>query len=102
MTRKTPTSLDHYTRAAVVLAVRNGAMSRDDACKKYAFSGAELRLWEVAYEHDGIDGLRCRALSGRRRADLGELPIKSPMQRSAAASGEVSVSTVRLSREVFP
>jgi hypothetical protein len=89
MTRKSPTSPDHYMRAAVVLAVRNGAMSRTDACKNYAFSAAELRLWEVAYDDEGIDGLRGRALSARRRADL-EQPTGSPSQRPTPASREVA------------
>jgi hypothetical protein len=94
MTRKTPTALDHYTRAAVVLAVRNGAMSRTNACEKYAFSAAELRLWEVAYEHEGVDGLRGRALSARRRANL-KRSTDCPSQCSTPARGQSS-TTIQL------
>ena len=60
--------LDEFTKAAVVLGVRNGAMSRADACKKYSLSAAELALWELAYDHEGIAGLRDRNLSARRHA----------------------------------
>jgi hypothetical protein len=63
---------DEFTKAAVVLGVRNGAMSRADACKKYSLSAAELALWELAYDHEGIAGLRNKNLSARRRSDATE------------------------------
>ena len=59
---------DEYTKAAVVLGVRSGAMSRADACKKYMISVAEFALWELAYDHEGIAGLRDRNLSAHRRS----------------------------------
>jgi hypothetical protein len=86
MTRKAVKTTDQYTKAAIVLAVRSGAMSRADACKRYVFSAAELRLWEAAYEDEAVAGLRARALSGRRRARL-EHPTDRPSLRSSSASG---------------
>jgi hypothetical protein len=61
-----PKRFDEYTKAAVVLGVRRGAMNRADACKKYTLSVAELALWEVAYDQEGIVGLRNKNLSARR------------------------------------
>jgi hypothetical protein len=60
--------LDEYTKAAILLGVRSGAMSRAVACKKYALSDDEVCLWELAFNEDGIVGLRDRRLSARRRA----------------------------------
>jgi hypothetical protein len=57
---------DEYMKAAVVLGVRSGAMSPVDARKKYMISVAEFALWERAYDHEGIAGLRNRNLSARR------------------------------------
>jgi hypothetical protein len=62
-----PASVDEYVRAAVVLAVRRGALRRGEARAKYMIADSELCLWEAAYDHEGISGLRNRRLSMRRR-----------------------------------
>jgi transposase len=59
--------LDQYTKAAVVLGVRDGLLSRQDACKKYSVSAGEFALWERAYRQEGITGLRDKNLSAFRR-----------------------------------
>ena len=58
--------LDEYTRAALVLAVRNGTASRRNVLERYAISEEELLLWEAAFDDDGIAGLRGRRLVERR------------------------------------
>ena len=58
---------DEYKKAAILLAVRCGAMSRADACKTYMLSDDEFSLWELAFNDEGIVGLRDRRLSARRR-----------------------------------
>ena len=65
---------DHYTKAAIVLAVRHGVLSRSEACERYeGLSVAELRAWEMAYDDEGIVGLRTRVLSAcPRRTSSGE------------------------------
>lgn len=45
-------------KANVVNAIRNGAMSRIEACSRYSLSDEELRLWERALDTVGIPGLR--------------------------------------------
>jgi hypothetical protein len=66
MTNRSP--MDHYTKAVIVRAVRHGAMTRSAVYRKYDLSAAELRHWEMTYDHEGIAGLRARALSAQRRA----------------------------------
>ena len=58
---------DEYKKAAILLAVRCGAMSRVHACKTYMLSDDEFSLWELAFNDEGIVGLRDRRLSARRR-----------------------------------
>ena len=61
-------SPDEYTKAAILLAVRGGTMSRADVCRRYVLSSDEFSLWELAFDDEGIVGLRDRRLSARRRA----------------------------------
>ena len=58
---------DEYKKAAILLAVRCGTVSRVDACKTYMLSNDEFSLWELAFNDEGIVGLRDRRLSARRR-----------------------------------
>jgi len=60
-------SPDEYTKAAILLAVRGGTMSRADVCRRYVLSSDEFALWELAFDDEGIVGLRDRRLSARRR-----------------------------------
>lgn len=50
-----------HKKAAVVLAVRNGVLSRADAYTRYMLSEEELAFWELAFEQDGIAGLRLKS-----------------------------------------
>ena len=61
-------SPDEYKKAAILLAVREGTMSRADAYERYMLSSDEFSLWELAFDAEGIIGLRDRRLSARRRA----------------------------------
>ena len=45
-------------KAAVVLAVRNGVISLQEACRRYTLSDEEFRAWERAVDRYGIPGLR--------------------------------------------
>lgn len=44
----------------VVKAVRNGVLTLEDACARYALSAEEFGTWQVRYDRDGIRGLRAR------------------------------------------
>ena len=47
-------------KAAVVIAVREGVISRGKACDWYQLSSEELASWEVAFKQSGVTGLRAR------------------------------------------
>ena len=51
-------------KAAVVIAIRAGAITRDEACERYLLSIEELAGWEAAFDKGGIPGLR---VSSHRR-----------------------------------
>ncbi len=61
-------------KAAVVAAVANGVLSREEACRRYQLSEEELLSWQQAFETHGLPGLRSTRLqhyrgSGARRRD---------------------------------
>ena len=45
-------------KAQVLDAIRDGVLSRAEACARYSISDAELRLWERAVACAGVPGLR--------------------------------------------
>jgi hypothetical protein len=49
-------------KAAVVVAIRTGVISRKEACQWYTLSDEELANWETAFDTFGIPGLRSRSL----------------------------------------
>jgi hypothetical protein len=53
-------------KAAIVMAIRDRAISRKHACERYQLSLEELANWEAAFEQHGTAGLR--AASRPRRS----------------------------------
>ena len=49
-------------KAAVVIAIRAGVLSSQEACKRYTLSPEELGAWEAALDRNGIPGLRVTRL----------------------------------------
>jgi hypothetical protein len=49
-------------KAAVVTAVRSGAISIEEACRRYHLSEEEFLAWERRIEVDGVAGLRITRL----------------------------------------
>ena len=49
-------------KAAVVTAVRSGAIGLEDACRRYELSEEEFYAWERGIESHGIAGLRSTRL----------------------------------------
>jgi hypothetical protein len=45
-------------KAAIVMAIRDRAISRKHACERYRLSLEELASWEAAFEKHGTAGLR--------------------------------------------
>jgi hypothetical protein len=54
-------------KAAVVVAMRTGAITREEACVRYLLSYEELASWEAAFDRNGIPGLRVSSLRVHRR-----------------------------------
>jgi hypothetical protein len=49
-------------KAAVVAAVRSGAIGLEEACQRYELSGEEFIAWERGIENYGVPGLRATRL----------------------------------------
>jgi len=59
-------------KAAIVNAVRRGAISLEEVCRRYQLSVEEFVAWQSAIENHGVPGLRVTRLQiyrdARRRA----------------------------------
>jgi transposase-like protein len=53
-------------KAAVLAALRSGAITMEEACRRYALSEEELLAWQRAFEAHGLPGLRASRLRARR------------------------------------
>jgi transposase len=63
-------------KAAVLTALHNGAITIEEAYRRYSLSEDELRSWQRAYETDGILGLRATRLrTGRNRRPTSVDPL---------------------------
>jgi hypothetical protein len=67
-------------KAAVVVAIRGGIITREEACQRYTLSDEELGGWEVAFDRGGIPGLRITSQYSYRTATprrTAALPFRS-------------------------
>ena len=55
-------------KAVIVNAVHNGAISIEDACRRYQLSVEEFRSWQRAIKSHGVAGLRVTRLQIYRDA----------------------------------
>ena len=55
-------------KAAIVTAVRSGALSIEEACRRYHLSEEEFLAWERGIEAHGVAGLRITRLQIYRNA----------------------------------
>jgi hypothetical protein len=53
-------------KAAVVTAVTNGVLTREQACQRYQLSEEEFVSWQQAFEAHGLPGLRSTRLQQYR------------------------------------
>jgi hypothetical protein len=49
-------------KAVIVDAVRNGALTLEEACRRYQLSAEEFYAWQKAIEAHGVAGLRVTRL----------------------------------------
>jgi hypothetical protein len=57
-------------KAAVIAAVRGGALDFEEACRRFELSAEEFHAWERGFESHGIAGLRITRLQIYRDASL--------------------------------
>jgi transposase-like protein len=59
-------------KAAVLAAIRSGAITVEEACRRYGLTEEELLSWQRAFDAHGLSGLRATRLQayrgGRSRA----------------------------------
>ena len=53
-------------KTAVLAALSSGAITMEEACRRYALSEEELLDWQRAFEAHGLAGLRATSLRARR------------------------------------
>ena len=83
-----------HRKAAILIAVRAGVMSREEACQRFFISEEELVGWEVAFERAGIPGLRVTTLQFYRRAPGLDSVIPPRPQTITALSSEILQETI--------
>ena len=65
-----PTNTNRWVarrKAAVLAALGSGAITMEEACRRYALSEEELLAWQRAFEAHGLPGLRATRLRLRAR-----------------------------------
>jgi len=63
-------------KAAVVAAVRSGAVPLEEACRVYQLSKEELLSWDRAFELHGLAGLRVTRIQQYRRSPPEDAPLR--------------------------
>jgi hypothetical protein len=70
-------------KAVIVNAVRNGAISLEEVCRRYQLSVEEFLIWQRAIEAHGVPGLRVTRLQIYR----GTLPTRPGRGATAVSAG---------------
>jgi hypothetical protein len=63
-------------KAAVVAAVRSGAITIEEACHTYQLSEEELLSWQRAFEIHGLAGLRATRIQQYRPSRVTRAPFR--------------------------
>ncbi len=69
MSELPPPNIKRWTirrKAAIVAAVVDGAITREEACRRYQLTEEELIAWQRAFEAYGLPGLRSTRLQQYR------------------------------------
>ena len=77
-------------KAAVVIAVREGVISRGIACDWYQLSSEELASWELAFKRSGTTGLRASYRFPEMRASA---PPPVGFDRNRGLSDRISLES---------
>ena len=74
-------------KAAVVAAVRQGVITREEACRRYELSEEELSSWQRSFEAHGVNGLRVTHLQQYRDDSSSRVATVAPTPPVAARQG---------------
>ncbi len=55
-----------WKKARVLAAIQTGALSLEEACRRYVLTAEEVQTWHESFAADGVDGLKMRRLAERR------------------------------------
>jgi hypothetical protein len=69
-------------KAIVVIAVKHGLITLEEACARYALSTEEFAEWETSFQRSGLHGLRATCLP-RMRCSGANVPQHRREIRSA-------------------
>jgi hypothetical protein len=72
LTELPPVTTTRWTarlKAAVVAAVREGVLTREEACGRYQLSAEEFTSWQRLVDRHGLRGLRATRMQEYRRPD---------------------------------
>ena len=64
-------------KAAVVVLVRSGSMTIDEACRAYQLSEEEFLSWARAFETHGVAGLRTTRIQVYHRRGRARAPLRA-------------------------
>ena len=73
-------------KAAVVAAVRNGLLGRDEACERYRLSAEELLNWEQLIAAHGLRGLKVTRLQEYRQSEHEDVVASAPERTRMATA----------------
>jgi hypothetical protein len=74
-------------KAAVVAALRQGVITREEACRRYELSEEELSSWQRSFDAYGVNGLRVTHLRQYRDDSSSRLATVVPTAPVAARQG---------------
>jgi transposase-like protein len=81
-------------KAAVVAAVRSGAITIQEACRLYQLSEEELLSWQRAFEIHGLVGLRTTRIQQYRPSRSARTPSASRKKPAEPNSRQATPSEV--------
>ena len=70
-------------KAAVVVAVRNGSITLEEACRRYELSEEEFASWQRSFDTYGVHGLRITSIQQYRADHSSRLAGGAPTAATA-------------------
>ena len=87
-------------KAAVVVAVRQGLITREEACRRYELSEEGFASWQRSLDTYGVNGLRITSL--QRYRDGRSSRLAGGARTAATATQQVSSKSAERGSQQFP